>query len=131
MNDAKAIAVVLKKLGFEVLFYFDGHGLQINGENYLIPIKSGIEFEEHVRYRAVNVGEVLAEMEFAGNGRNIVILDACRNNSLRRSFRSYGVGLVGINAPAGTLIAYATEPGSISMDGEGRNQCCCFKEFRD
>lgn len=149
VNDARAVASTLGKLGFHViekenlnmaqmleaiqqfgkrirqggvgLFYFAGHGVQFQGENYLIPVRSGIEFEEHIRYRAVNIGEVLAEMEVAKNGLNILILDACRNNPFKRTFRSSSSGLANVNAPIGTLIAYATAPGSVAQDGEGKN----------
>ena len=63
----------------------------------------------------------MAQMESAKNNINIVILDACRNNPFARSFRSADKGLASIDAPAGTLIAYSTAPGSIASDGMGRN----------
>src|SRR5262249_47179420 len=149
VNDARDMATTLRQLGFEVLigenrnrrqmedmirefgrkirkggvgmFYFAGHGFQVNGANYLIPIGAVINGEAEVKYEAVDVGFVLAQMEQAQNRLNIVVLDACRNNPFARSFRSRSRGLASIDAPAGTLIAYATSPGSTASDGGGRN----------
>jgi len=70
------------------LFYFSGHGVQFNGENYLIPVDTAIRREAEVEYESVNVGSVLVQMQDAGNRLNIVILDACRNNPFVHSFRS-------------------------------------------
>ena len=148
-NDAQDMAKVLSSLGFEVitglnltqqrfdevirdfgrrlqadsvaLFYYAGHAIQMNGENYLIPLQSGIQRQSDVRYKAVNVGQILSEMESANNSLNIIILDACRDNPLPRSFRSGQQGLAKIDALKGTVIAYATSPGSLASDGEGRN----------
>lgn len=149
VNDARDMAEALRGLGFEVttgenlnkremeehirafgkriagagvgLFYFSGHGLQVNGYNYLLPVRARIEKEQDVEYEAVEAGRVLAEMEAARNRLNIVILDACRNNPFARSFRSATRGLAVMNAPSGTLVAYSTAPGSIASDGEGKN----------
>lgn len=148
-NDARDMAGLLKKLGFVVtlkinanqeqmegainnfgkklsaggvgLFYYAGHGVQMNGQNYLIPVGSKIKRQKDVRYKAVNVGQVLDEMGYAGNGFNIAILDACRDNPLPKSFRSSARGLTRVNSPEGTLIAFSTSPGSTAADGEGRN----------
>jgi hypothetical protein len=103
------------------LFYYAGHGMQVNGNNYLIPTQAEIYREEEVEYETVDVGFVLAQMESAHNRMNIIILDACRNNPFARSWRSVSQGLAFINAPAGTLIAYATAPGSVASDGTGDN----------
>lgn len=103
------------------LFYFAGHGVQVNGRNYLIPIGSTIETESDVEFEAVDAGRVLGKMEDAGNKINIMILDACRNNPYGSRFRSAKRGLAVIPAPKGALIAYATSPDSESEDGEGRN----------
>ena len=149
VNDAKAMATALRKVGFEVmeytninqekmetaisqfgnkikkggvgLFYFAGHGLQVKGENYLLPLQAKIDKEQQVKYRSVNLGLVLAEMDAASNPMNIVILDACRNNPFKRSFRSATRGLASTTAPTGTFVAYATAPGSVAADGEGSN----------
>jgi len=148
-NDARDMAAALKKLGFEVmlyqnakqremheairdfgqklsaggvgLFYFAGHGVQVKGRNYLIPIGAKIRTESEVRYESVDAGRVLGQMEDAGNSLNIVILDACRDNPFARSFRSFEKGLARMDAPTGSLIAYATGPGQVAADGEGRN----------
>lgn len=151
VNDARAMARVLRNVDFNVLlyenvstkdemkmairkfgnllrnnkgvglFYFAGHGIQVNGFNYLIPVHAEITTEEEVEYEAVDVGFVLAQMESAENRVNIVIFDACRNNPFARTFRSANRGLASINAPRGSLIAYATAPGSTASDGTGDN----------
>ena len=69
------------------LFYYAGHGVQVNGENYLIPLSSGIEQEREVSLKAVSAGFVLGQMEVTSNAMNIVVLDACRNNPLPRGER--------------------------------------------
>jgi len=149
VNDARDIAAALKKSGFEVvlgedwgqremedaiikfgrklqsggvgLFYYAGHGIQVAGANYLLPVDARIESESDVRFEAVDAGRVLGKMQDADNRLNIVILDACRNNPFARSFRDAQVGLARMDAPAGALVAYATAPGSVAEDGEQRN----------
>jgi formylglycine-generating enzyme required for sulfatase activity len=91
--------------------------MQVNGRNYLIPVGARIEHEKQVEFESVDMGALLAEMENARNRMNIVILDACRDNPFARSFRSSVQGLASVNAPSGTLIAYATAPGSVANDG--------------
>lgn len=103
------------------LFYYAGHGVQLNGRNYLIPTKASIEREGDVEIEAVSADWVLEQMRYARNRLNIVILDACRNNPFARSMRSADRGLAKMDAPAGTLIAYSTAPGDVAADGEGRN----------
>jgi formylglycine-generating enzyme required for sulfatase activity len=103
------------------LFYYAGHGMQVNGRNYLIPVGAAIEHEKQVEYEAVDAGALLSEMDHARNRLNIVILDACRDNPFARSFRSGAQGLATMNAPTGTLIAYATSPGAVANDGQGEN----------
>jgi len=155
VNDATDMAAALRELGFEVisgvdldkrkmedlirefgnrlrtaggigLFYYAGHGLQVKGENYLIPVDADIPAEDEVEYEAVPMGRLLSKMDTARNGLNIVILDACRNNPFARSwsrFRDAGDngGLAKITPPKGTLVLYATQPGDVAADGEGRN----------
>jgi hypothetical protein len=150
VNDATDIAAALRDAGFEViykqnlnqtemkrairefgaklkanggvgLFYFAGHGVQVKGTNYLVPVAAAVENEEEVEYEAIDAGFVLAQMESARNPMNIVILDACRNNPFARSFRSESKGLAQMDAPSGTIIAYATAPGSVASDGAARN----------
>jgi hypothetical protein len=99
------------------LFFYAGHGIQVNGENYIVPVDANINSEEEVEYEALDVGFVLMEMTRARNKMNIVILDACRDNPYSRSFRSSKRGLAPIDAPTGTFIAYATAPGKTAGDG--------------
>ena len=103
------------------LFYYAGHGVQVQDRNYLIPVDAKVSSEEDVEYEAVEVGLVIAKMDAAQNSLNIVILDACRDNPFSRSFRSMSRGLALMNAPTGLLIAYATAPGSTAGDGPGVN----------
>jgi len=103
------------------LFYYAGHGVQLNGRNYLIPTTARIEREGDVEIEAVSADWVIEQMRYARNRLNIVILDACRNNPFTRSMRSVDHGLATMDAPAGILIAYSTAPGSVAADGTGRN----------
>jgi formylglycine-generating enzyme required for sulfatase activity len=103
------------------LFYYAGHGVQLNGRNYLIPTTAQIEREGDVEIEAVSADWVIEQMRYARNRLNIVILDACRNNPFTRSMRSVDHGLATMDAPAGILIAYSTAPGSVAADGSGRN----------
>ena len=111
----------LKDSGGVGLFYFAGHGMQVGGRNYLIPIGAQVDGEADVEIEGVDVATVLAKMEIAANRLNIVILDACRNNPFARSFRSVNQGLAFMDAPSGTLISYATAPGKVALDGQGDN----------
>ena len=149
VHDAEDMAVALKKSGFKVdlhlnsnqrqmesaiqdlgdrlrqggvgLFYFAGHGIQVKGVNYLIPVNANIKTEADVRYEAVNAGRALSQMQEAGNRLNMVFLDACRNNPYARSFRSADSGLAAMDAPSGSLVSFATAPGNVAADGTGRN----------
>jgi len=103
------------------LFYYAGHGIEVGGHNYLIPLGANIENENDVEFESVDAGRVMAGMEKAGNNLNIVILDACRNNPFARSFRSSSRGLGRMDAAKGSLVLYATSPGDVASDGEGRN----------
>jgi len=149
LNDAEDIAYELQRLGFKVqlgkdmnkkdmffairefgkeikqggvgLFYYAGHGMQVQGRNFLIPVEADIHSEDEVEYEAIDAGLILRKMEAAGNPMNIVMLDACRDNPFARSFRSAQKGLAQMDAPSGSLIIYATAPGSVAADGSGRN----------
>lgn len=149
INDAKAIATVLQELGFEVisvydgdyekmknsiygfgdkiadadisLFYYAGHGIEVDGTNYLLPVDANIQSALDVKQKALALTGVLRTMEYANDeGLNMIILDACRNNPFPTGKRG-GAGLARVQAPSGTLIAYATDPGSTASDGEGKN----------
>lgn len=123
MEDAiRDFGKALEKKGGVGLFFYAGHGVQSQGKNYLIPVDAQLEREKDLRYRAVNLGQLLDEMRFAKNGLNIAILDACRNNPLTRSFRSSERGLAPMtDAPKGLFLAYSTSPNEVAADGEGRN----------
>lgn len=103
------------------LFYFAGHGVQAKGVNYLIPTAARIEREPDLEIEAIPLDWVLAQAEAARNRMNILILDACRDNPISRSVRSATRGFTAVDAPRGTLIAYATSPGDVALDGTGRN----------
>ncbi len=103
------------------LFYYAGHGVQLNGRNYLIPTTAQIDREGDVEIEAVSADWVIEQMRYARNRLNIVILDACRNNPFTRSMRSVDHGLATMDAPAGILIAYSTAPGAVAMDGNGKD----------
>ena len=147
-NDAYDLAVTLRSLGFDViqktdlnrrgmedairifkgkispgdvaLFYFSGHGTQVDGLNYLIPVNESISNEIDVKYNCVDAGFVLDNMEDSRAGINIIILDACRNNPFK-GHRSASRGFAFMSAPTGSIIAYSTSPGSVAQDGAGRN----------
>lgn len=151
VNDARAMKSALGKCGFKVtlienaskkamedsirafgdqlhggttgLFYYAGHGIQVKGVNYLIPVEAVLAREDEVPYQGVDAGLVLDKMDVAKNRLNIIILDACRNDPFARSWRSAGEkgGLAQVNAPTGSLIAYATSPGKTAADGKGEN----------
>lgn len=150
VEDARAMAVLLKDLGFTVmkeedlgpaqmevairqfgdllkkqrgvgLFYYAGHGVQVNGENYLIPVGVQFQREDEVREKAINAGLVLNKMDSAQNETNIVILDACRDNPFRSYWRSQQTGLATMNAPIGTYISYSAGPGQVAGDGAGQH----------
>jgi len=149
VNDATDVAAALKGLGFEVilmtdadrrgmvegvaefgrkaqdtemaLFFYAGHGMQVNGVNYLIPVRASVNSEADVEFEAVQADRVLAQMEKARAKVNLVILDACRDNPFR-SFRSSTRGLAVVRAVTGSVVVYATSPGDVAEDGgSGRN----------
>ncbi|MGD9783849.1 MAG: caspase family protein [Hyphomicrobiaceae bacterium] len=150
VNDARAIAESLKRSGFGVtltldadlqamrrailafgralresdsvgVFYFAGHGVQVDGENYLIPVGADIDEAREVAIEGVGLSELLKTMERAESRLNIAILDACRDNPYPSTTRSVSGGLASVEAPAGTFIAFATAPGQVALDGAGGN----------
>ena len=148
-NDARSMAELLRKLDFDVislidadkktmrnaitefgkrlqedgvgLFYYAGHGVQVKNENWLIPVDAAIDSESDVENDGIAVGHVLGKMEDRRSAVNIVILDACRNNPFSRGFRSVQRGLALMDAPRGSMIIYATAPGKVASDGDGKN----------
>lgn len=150
-NDADDISKVLRNFGFEVierknqtlegmnqaiaefgskiggseaaLFFYAGHGIQSKNQNFLLPVNASLDSDASIPYQGVNLNQVLDEMDNSKSGANIVILDACRNNPMSGKFRSgqtRGLASPG-NAPKGTVIVYATDPGNVASDGGGRN----------
>jgi hypothetical protein len=147
-NDSREVAKALQSSGFEVtkldnadlrqmqdavrnfgnrlgrndvgLFYFAGHGVQVKGKNYLIPIRENIKNSFEVPSSSLDADLVLATMENAKNNLNIMILDACRAPFPGES-RSLSRGLATLDAAKGTLIAFASAPGKEALDGQGNN----------
>ena len=144
-KDARDMADVLRQLGFEVnvvtdadrrqiidairafgqrmtgssvaLFYYSGHGLQYRGQNYLMPLNAQIQSETDIEFEMVDVDRLLAEMDAANRrGVNLVIFDACRVNPVKSFLKGLPDGLAQIAAPTGSLIAYASAPGTPSRD---------------
>ena len=104
------------------LFYYAGHGVQVDGENFLLPIGAEIQREGDVSVEAVSANTVLAQMQYGNSeGVNLVFLDACRNNPLSRGFRAATRGLARVDAPRGSFVGYSTAPGDVSVDGSGVN----------
>ena len=107
------------------LVYYSGHGVEVRGKNYLIPVNADIKREYEVVDQAFDASQFLEMMDNIrgpNNKRvNILIVDACRNNELQRSWRSTTNGLARMDAPGGTFISFATAPGRVASDGVGRN----------
>ena len=149
VNDADDVAAALEGLGFRVtkikngsarqmresveafarqlrmggvgLFFYAGHGVQSRGRNFLLPVNANITSEADLEYESLDSNLVLGKMDEAGNRVNMIILDACRDNPFTRSFRNLNQGLAQMEAAKGSLIAFATGPGSVAADGTGRN----------
>lgn len=103
------------------LVYYAGHGLQVDGENFLVPVDAKIEKESDVAEQAVRLAEVMQALENAPSRVRIVILDACRNNPFSALRDASGKGLAIVDAPAGSIVAYATAPGTEAFDGAGQH----------
>lgn len=101
------------------LFYYSGHSLQYQGQNYLIPVNAKIQRPVDIQFEAVNAAQVLADMGSSGDQTNIVILDACRNNPFVTESRSMSRGLAVLRAPAGSMVVYSTAPDQVALDGTG------------
>lgn len=156
VNDAQAMSEALRKLGFEVvhrentslremieafrqfsiasqtadvrLVFYAGHGLQVKGRNYLLPVDTEIRSEDEVAGKSADLNELLDRLGALKKGINIVILDACRNNPFsgteilgpdgrRLKFRSLSpAGLAAVEAPLGSMVAFSTAPGGVALD---------------
>ena len=104
------------------LFYYAGHGVQVRGDNFLVPVNADPVREADIDFQILNTVLVLRQMEAAGTRLNVVILDACRNNPFAgRSLRALNSGLAEMRAPEGTLISFATQPGNVALDGATGN----------
>jgi hypothetical protein len=151
VNDATDLGARLKGYGFEVtvaldcttkemdkhlkafrkllethevaLFFFAGHGVQIEGVNYLLAVDTDIETEDDAKHSSLSLDKVVDAMAKSKAATRIIILDACRSNPWERNWhRSPGVrGLASVYAPKGTIIGFATSPGEVAYDGIGRN----------
>jgi uncharacterized caspase-like protein len=154
VNDAADMAALLRTLGFTVrhasdlgrvameealadftdeaagadiaLVYFAGHGMEVDRQNYLIPVDAKRETDRRLRFETVSLDDVMAALDGV-KGLRMVLLDACRNNPFATSMkvtassRSVGRGLSRIEAAQGTLISFAAKEGTVAADGEGRN----------
>ena len=103
------------------LIYFAGHGTQVGGRNYLVPVDANIEIEQDVGIETLAVDEMLGQMEAIDGALSIIILDACRNNPYKRGYRSSVRGLASLKAIKGSIVAYSTAPGTVASDGDGTN----------
>jgi TPR repeat protein len=126
--DKAAFDIAIQSFGREIqgadvaLFYYAGHGVQVRGSNYLVPVGANPSREADVDFQMVDVNLVLNQMQGSGTRLNLVILDACRNNPFGgRGLRSSEGGLAQIRAPDGTMISYATQPGAVAQDGNDGN----------
>ena len=171
VNDAQAVASALRGLGFEVilrenatqretldafrefafkaaksqvrLLYYAGHGAQIKGRNYLMPVDAEVQTEDEIAQKGADVTEFLERLGTLPSGVNLVVLDACRNNPFTstpsqvadsRRFRTRGLapqtaGLAPLQAPSGTLIAFSTAPGSVAVDNPMQKNSVYTKHF--
>lgn len=158
VNDAKDLTAALKRIDFDVivgtdldrrgfdaklrefaralpkvdvaLLFYAGHGLQVGGRNFLVPVDAQLETERDLDFEGVSLDFVLKQMELERDGKtSIVLLDACRDNPLARNLArtmgtrsvAVGQGLAQVQAGVGTFIAYSTQPGNVALDGQGRN----------
>ena len=110
------------------LFYFAGHGMQAynlqsdSDSNFLLPVNFAMSDEKQLPFDTLDVNRVVSAMSGSrSGGANIIILDACRDNPYERSFRTSSRGLTQMAGAEGLLIAYATAPGKVAADGDGRN----------
>jgi hypothetical protein len=150
-NDARDMSASLASIGFEVitvvdatreemglsinrfgealsgaevgLFYYAGHGVQVNGANYLIPVNADLPNSNVVPFRTIPADEVLAFMDASGAALNLFLLDACRDNPLPQVSRTLSRGLAAVSRrPPETMIVYATAADQVASDGSGRNR---------
>lgn len=149
INDADDMSATLKGFGFDVinlrdasladmrkgvrefgdrlmnydvgLVYYSGHGIEVKGRNFFLPVSEDIKHEDEVADQALDANLILEKMASANKNVNILILDACRNNNLASKYKSKTSGLASIDAPKGTIVAFSTSPGKVAEDGDSRN----------
>ena len=150
LNDARDMSALLSKMGFQVdeytdvtkadflaaikafnrkakdydvvLFYYAGHGLELGGKNYFVPIDALATTLGEVKKSCVSANAIIYPIKSLKSDANIIILDACRNNPFPLITHSdVGEGLALMDAPPGTLLAFSTAPGKVASDGTGRN----------
>lgn len=170
VNDSRAVAAALRSLGFEVIsrenatlrdlitalqefsvrarkaqirmLYYAGHGMQVKGRNYLIPVNADIASEDEVPRKSADVNDLLDRLAELRTGMNLVVLDACRNNPFNNSptltadgrrIRTRGIGdtggLAAVEAPQGTLIAFSTAPGTVAIDSASQTHSVYTKHL--
>ena len=150
-NDAKAVGALFTQAGFTVdaqlnttrvdmmaaierfgaavkrpetklvVFYYAGHGAQLDWRNYLLPVDAVVQTQDDMKQRCVDLGLLLGQLSAARDKTFVIILDACRNNPFGSAYRPEQKGLSQFDAPVGSLLAYATSPGNVASDGEGQN----------
>ena len=156
-NDAKAMADVLKRLGFTVvelrdgnkaqmaaaiaqvsnslkgkqgvgMLYYAGHGLQLDWRNYMVPVDANLKSAADVPNQTIDLSSVVDIFKAAGNRMNIVVLDACRDNPFGGNTSS-AKGLAQLDAPPSTFLAYATAPGNVAEDGDVKSGNGLYTQF--
>jgi hypothetical protein len=150
-NDAKAVGALFTQAGFTVdsrlnatrvemlaaierfgaavkrsetrlvVFYYAGHGAQLDWRNYLLPVDAVVQKQEDMKQRCVDLSLLLGQFSAAKDKTFVVIFDACRNNPFGSAYRPEQKGLSQFDAPVGSLLAYATSPGNVASDGAGQN----------
>jgi len=150
-NDAKGMTELLRDAGFQVdsvldanqqkmrmavdqfgkrirdervklaIFYYAGHGVQLDWRNYLIPVDARVRTPEDVRKQSVEVSDLLRYMQETKNRSFLVVLDACRDNPFAGTYQPMAKGLSQFDAPVGSMIAFSTSPGNVALDGDGNN----------
>lgn len=149
-NDAEDVTSSLKNNGFEViavkdadlrgmrsavrafgdllvksdvgLVYYSGHGVEVKGRNYFIPVDADIQREDEISDQALDVNLIMEKIDTAQRKVNILIVDACRDDPFGRSYRSTTRGLASMDSPPGTIIAFSTSPGKVASDGDPKER---------
>jgi len=151
VNDAKAMAGLLDQAGYtvssrlnatrtdmmaaierfaaevrksetkQVLFYFAGHGAQLEWRNYLLPVDAKADTSAQLRSSCIDLNQLIGELGKSKDKTFLIMLDACRNNPFGSSYQPEQKGLSQFDAPVGSLLAYATSPGNVASDGSGSN----------